>query len=531
MIWAGSMRGRKLLGRGEDVAEGLEGVGRVVGGQVVEGDDLHDRAQAGEVGVDLDPLEVADDQERRVAEVVLVAQQLDVGGLQVLVLALVLPGEEVALPDVGEAVAAGGLGDALLEGVLGAGGVGLVGGRLAEHPAQVDEVLLGGGLLRGRHAAPLRRERAGCQGRLGRHAPLPSPAARGRLMAGVYVRPCGGCARARPGVSILRRPDPAPDATGTISCMAATSPECPTCGAPTIRKSVRKGRRAGLEIWSCSRYPACSGLINIDSEPPHPDGSAPATHPGDPKPGAYMQARFERERERTLLRRRALLPAFAASAILLMAIAFFGLQSLGAPLAGLGAVAVGALAAVGLWRLPFESLVWARGIEGERRAADYLAPLQAESFIVLHNRRVPSAKGDIDHIVIGPTGIVVIETKNWSGKAHVVRDRLFVGETERTWAVDQLYREATAVQIALGDELSPPRRDRDSDPPSRRRRRRRQRVDRRRPPHRRQGPRLLHPEPPAALHRGRGPCTRPDGRRAPSAGVRVGGGRDTLSAR
>ena len=160
----------EALGGREDVAEGLEGVGRVVGGQVVEGDDLHDRAQAGEVGVDLDPLEVADHQERRVAEVVLVAHQLDVGGPQVLVLALVLPGEEVALPGVGEAVAAGGLADPLLEGVLGAGRIGLVGGRLAEHPAEVDEVLLRGGLLRGRHAAPLRRERARRQGRLGRHA-------------------------------------------------------------------------------------------------------------------------------------------------------------------------------------------------------------------------------------------------------------------------------------------------------------------------------------------------------------------------
>jgi hypothetical protein len=149
------------------------GVRRIVGREVVERDHRHYRAQAGEVGVDLDALDVADDEERRVAQVVLVAHQLDVGGPQVLVPALVLPGEEVPLPGVGEAVAAGGLGDALLEGVLGADRVGLVGRRLAEHPAEVDEVLLGGGLLRRGHAAPLGRERARRQGRLGRHAPLP----------------------------------------------------------------------------------------------------------------------------------------------------------------------------------------------------------------------------------------------------------------------------------------------------------------------------------------------------------------------
>ncbi len=115
-------------------------------------------------------VDVAHDEQRRVAEVVLVGEQLDVGGLEVLVLALVLPGEEVALPDVGEAVPSPGLGDPLLEGVLGADRVGLVRRRLAEHPAEVDEVLLGAGLLRGRHAAPLLGEGGRGQGRLGRHA-------------------------------------------------------------------------------------------------------------------------------------------------------------------------------------------------------------------------------------------------------------------------------------------------------------------------------------------------------------------------
>jgi len=42
--------------------------------------------------------------------------------------------------------------------------------RLAEHPAEVDVMFLGAGRLGGRHAAPIGRERAWCQGRLGRHA-------------------------------------------------------------------------------------------------------------------------------------------------------------------------------------------------------------------------------------------------------------------------------------------------------------------------------------------------------------------------
>jgi len=51
-----------------------------------------------------DALDVADDQERRVLAVLAVVEQLLVGGLKIGPLALVLPGEEAAFPDVGEAI-------------------------------------------------------------------------------------------------------------------------------------------------------------------------------------------------------------------------------------------------------------------------------------------------------------------------------------------------------------------------------------------------------------------------------------------
>jgi hypothetical protein len=116
--------------------------------------------------VDLDALDVADDQERRVLEVLAAVEQLLVGGLEVGVLALVLPGEDAALPDVGGAVPSPALGDALLERVVVTGGIGLVRRGLAEHPTQVDEVRLRRRLLRCGHAAPLLDERGRCQGRV-----------------------------------------------------------------------------------------------------------------------------------------------------------------------------------------------------------------------------------------------------------------------------------------------------------------------------------------------------------------------------
>ncbi|MEZ4572745.1 MAG: hypothetical protein R2849_20995 [Thermomicrobiales bacterium] len=56
--------------------------------------------------------------------------------------ALVLPGEVIAVPDVGEALAAAGLGDAALEGVEGPFAIGLSRGLHPERPAEVDEMLL-----------------------------------------------------------------------------------------------------------------------------------------------------------------------------------------------------------------------------------------------------------------------------------------------------------------------------------------------------------------------------------------------------
>jgi len=177
----------QLLGRREEGSEGRECLGWVVGRQVVERDGVELGAEVGEVGPDLDRVEVGDDEERRVAQVLAVAEQLEVGGLEVLALALVLPAEEVLLPDVREPVAAGGLGDGLLEGVGLAGRIRLVGRRLAEHPAQVDEVFLGGGLLLRRVVAPLLGELARRQGRLG-HGPLPRLFKKPSIQRRVYGR-------------------------------------------------------------------------------------------------------------------------------------------------------------------------------------------------------------------------------------------------------------------------------------------------------------------------------------------------------
>jgi hypothetical protein len=59
---------------------------------------------------------------------------------------------------------------------------------------------------------------------------------------------------------------------------------------------------------------------------------------------------------------------------------------------------------------------WETGLEGEKKIAEVLAELPS-GWWVLHDRRKSSrSPANIDHVVIGPTGVHIIDTKNWAGK-------------------------------------------------------------------------------------------------------------------
>jgi hypothetical protein len=98
------------------------------------------------VGVNLESIEVADDEQGRIAEVFAVIVELLVGCLEVLVLLsaalFVLPGKVIAPPDIGESIAAVDLRDGLFEGETLADAVGRGWVGLAEHLAEIYEVRL-----------------------------------------------------------------------------------------------------------------------------------------------------------------------------------------------------------------------------------------------------------------------------------------------------------------------------------------------------------------------------------------------------
>ncbi len=61
---------------------------------------------------------------------------------------------------------------------------------------------------------------------------------------------------------------------------------------------------------------------------------------------------------------------------------------------------------------------WATGAAGEERVAEVLAGVPGID--VLHDRRVPGSRANIDHIVIGPSGVFVVDAKKYQGSIEMV---------------------------------------------------------------------------------------------------------------
>lgn len=96
-----------------------------------------------------------------------------------------------------------------------------------------------------------------------------------------------------------------------------------------------------------------------------------------------------------------------------------------------------------------------RGDVGEKAvAASLQARTEGSLASTLHNRRMPNKRGDIDHIVIAPTGVYVIDTKDWKGKIEIVRPwfgppKLIINGRDCTKLIDGLERQIAVVRAAL----------------------------------------------------------------------------------
>ena len=130
------------------------------------------------------------------------------------------------------------------------------------------------------------------------------------------------------------------------------------------------------------------------------------------------------------------------------------LGSLPAPRLGL---VVGGLAAVAAgWGLRFkaspEAIAWRRGAVGERRTGQLLDPLERHGWAVLHDLALPGSRANIDHLVIGPGGVFVIDSKQYRGRLQLDSfGRLWHGRYPLTPALGAVSFEADQAAQVLTD--------------------------------------------------------------------------------
>lgn len=103
---------------------------------------------------------------------------------------------------------------------------------------------------------------------------------------------------------------------------------------------------------------------------------------------------------------------------------------------------------------------WATGAVGEERLGARLDWLVSESIAILHDRRIPGSKANIDHIAVTTAGIWVIDAKRFKGKPElriaggILRPRvetLLVGRRDCTKLVDGVLKQVELVRDLVGE--------------------------------------------------------------------------------
>ena len=102
---------------------------------------------------------------------------------------------------------------------------------------------------------------------------------------------------------------------------------------------------------------------------------------------------------------------------------------------------------------------WSNGASGESVVGQRLDRVASESIRVMHDRRIPGTRANIDHVVVTPRGIWVIDAKKYKGRPQLRVDgglfrprveRLFIGGRDKTKLVEGAEWQATEVQAVVG---------------------------------------------------------------------------------
>jgi hypothetical protein len=100
---------------------------------------------------------------------------------------------------------------------------------------------------------------------------------------------------------------------------------------------------------------------------------------------------------------------------------------------------------------------WGKGAGGEEALGVRLSNLAGERLVVLHDRRIPGSRANIDHLAVTPGGVFVIDAKHYSGRlekrnlGNLFRSdvRLYVGRRDCTKLLHSAEDQAEVVRGVL----------------------------------------------------------------------------------
>ncbi|MHB1873401.1 MAG: nuclease-related domain-containing protein [Streptosporangiaceae bacterium] len=115
---------------------------------------------------------------------------------------------------------------------------------------------------------------------------------------------------------------------------------------------------------------------------------------------------------------------------------------------------------------PRSTRAWATGAAGEVRLGARLDRLTGPPARVLHDRRIPGTRANIDHIMVCRimvcrAGVFVIDAKRYSGRPHLKADggfwqehteKLMVGSRDHTALADGVLRQVASIRSVLGHD-------------------------------------------------------------------------------
>lgn len=112
---------------------------------------------------------------------------------------------------------------------------------------------------------------------------------------------------------------------------------------------------------------------------------------------------------------------------------------------------------------PQSTRAWAKGAVGEAKLAAALD--RVPGAVVLNDRKVPGTRGNIDHIVVAPAGVFVVDAKHYEGRLRIrdkgglfhMDNRLYVGGRDCSKLADNMGWQVAAVEkllVSAGDRIA-----------------------------------------------------------------------------